>query len=55
MSPVVLHRYRSSIPSGQRSALFCFYYGHFRGTEPQCPVPALWLFLAVDSFLQLCF
>ena len=35
-----------SIPPELRSALLCSYCGHFQGTEPQCPIPALWLFLA---------
>ena len=41
-----------SIPPELRSALLCSYCGHFQGTEPQCPIPALWLFLAEDYFLQ---
>lgn len=52
MSQVFLSRYPFSVPPELRSAFLCFYSAFIRGTEPQCPIPALRLFLAEDYFLQ---
>lgn len=52
MSRVFLFRNPFSLSLGLRSALVFFYYAHFPGTEPACPVRALRLFLAWNCFLQ---